>query len=179
MSQIQGNFVDSQNIVIVNGLPHFSFKGNTYLEKVKNRLPLHLVFEMEDCCCIPEETTEECDKEKSHRPPLNSELFDEKYDIDPFPSLRKGKKVIKKPSGKNMKKNKVKQNGYDDKQHHIDVNLPSLWAYELDWEQATDCCSETSSYFGYVDSGYTSSDFDDDDSLYEWNNGNHTGIGWN
>lgn len=172
MSRLEGDFMDSQNIIIINDVPHFSYSGNSYLEKLKNGLPLDLVFAMEDNCVVPEEKFEKCIEEKQYQP-LKHELFAEEYDCEPLSRPRKGKNIIKKPSGKNMKKNKVKQNGYDDKLHNIDVNLSSIYYVEDD-ECWCGCgyCYDDDDYSYYYD------DYSYDDSLYEWNNGNHTGLGW-
>jgi hypothetical protein len=184
MSNLLGDFMDSQNINIINGVPHFLYNGNSYIEKLKNGLPLDLVFEMEDSSIAQECLIEECIEEK-RRHPFNYEMFSEEYDCEPFPQLRKGKKIVKQPSGKNMKKNKVKQNGYYDKLYNIDVNLPSLVVYEnyegfiyendeyyeCDYTNSDDSFSFMDSY-GYVPTDYSYDSYDD------WNNANHTGIGW-
>ncbi len=129
MSKPNGNFIDANNIIIINDVPYFSIKGSSYLEKLKNGLSLDFVFLMEDSAVKPEEKFEEnlsSVKEEKQYQPLKYKLFAEEYDYEPFSMPRKGKNIIKKPSGKNMKKNKIKQNGYDDKLHNIEVNLPTI-----------------------------------------------------
>ena len=182
MSRLEGDFMDSQNIIIINDIPHFSFSGNSYLEKLKNGLPLDLVFAMEDYCGVPEENFEECVEEEKQYQPLKHELFAEEYDCEPLSRPRKGKNIIKKPSGKNMKKNKVKQNGYDDKLHNINVNLSSIY-YEEDKEDDECCCGDLLDLESYLYDLYLRKmrcydDYEDDysnnhdnysnnDSLYE------------
>ena len=125
MSIIKGDFNDANKFIIIDGVPHFSLKGDSYLEKLKNGLPLDLVLANEDCCVIPEDYSEEYTEEEKQYQPLNHELFIDDYDCEPLSRPRKGKNIVKKPSGKNMKKNKVKQNGIDDKLHNININLPN------------------------------------------------------
>lgn len=47
------------------------------------------------------------------------------FDMDVLPMPRKGKHIIKRRSRKIAKKNKIRQNGYNDKLYKIDINLPS------------------------------------------------------
>jgi hypothetical protein len=48
-------------------------------------------------------------------------------DMDVLPMPRKGKRIIKRQSHKISKKNKIRQNGYNDKLYTIDTNLPSIF----------------------------------------------------
>ena len=181
MSSLKGDFMDSQNIVIVNDVPYFSFKGNSYLEKLKNGLSLDVVFLMEDSAVRSEEKLEEFIQlvEEKQYQPLKHELFAEEYDYDVVPMPRKGKKGIKKRCDKNMKKNKVKQNGYNDKMHTIESNLPSIF------DEATDLYIN---YNDFDDCDYWDDNFDEDDfdyyerysfdSLDIYYTGNRTGRGW-
>jgi hypothetical protein len=185
MSSLKGDFMDSQNIIIINDVPYFSFKGNSYLEKLKNGLSLDVVFLMEDSAVQPKEKFEECVETKQYQP-LKHELFVEEYDYDVISMPRKGKRVIKKRCDKNMKKNKVKQNGYDYKMHTIESNLPSLF------NESTDLYIDYPDYddYDYWDDKLGEDDFDEYrdyieyyrrnsfDSLDEWNNANRTGRGW-
>jgi hypothetical protein len=190
MSSLNGDFMDAQNIVIINDVPHFSFKGNSYLEKLKNGLSLDYVFFMEDSSIRPDDNVEEKEEDYKQYQPLKHELFDEEYDVDVLPRPRKGKNIIKLRSVKNMKKNKVKQNGYNDKLHTIESNLPSIWCPDFEGNEYYD-----SDYMTYsnIPSDSDFEDFEDYldyygsaifnrtysfDSLDEWNNANHTGIGW-
>jgi hypothetical protein len=186
MASLNGDFMDAQNIVIMNDVPYFSFKGNSYLEKLKNGLSLDYVFFMEDSAIKThdndEESFEENNKQEKQYQPLKHELFDEEYDIDVIPMPRKGKNIIKLRSDKNMKKNKVKQSGYNDKLHTIESNLPTIFDEAFDWHQ----------YYSENDDDYYSDCFDDNfdeddsdyyesysfDSLDIYYNGNRTGRGW-
>jgi len=148
MSSLNGDFMDAQNIII-NDVPHFSFKGNSYLERLKNGLSLDYVFFMEDSAIKSEDKFEENFEEKQYQP-LNHELFDEEYDIDILPMPRKGKNIIKQRSDKTMKKNKVKQNGYNDKLHTIE----SIWCQEFDLHIDYDDYDDEYSYWSYDDDSY-------------------------
>jgi hypothetical protein len=207
MSRLNGDFMDSNNIVIINDVPYFSYKGNSYLEKLKNGLSLDVVFFMEDSAInsqhkIEDKIEENVEvlveatpplveatpplvkatpplvKEKQYQP-FNYELFDEDYDcvVDPMP--RKGKKTIKIRCDKNMKKNKVRQNGYDDKMHTIESNLPSVC------DEDTDLCIDYDVFddYDYWDDNLDEDDFDyyerySFDSLDIYYAGNRTGRGW-
>lgn len=196
MSNIKGDFMDSNNIVVVNDVPHFSFKGNSYLEKLKNGLSLDFVFAMEDTNVhLLDNFEENVEEDYEQRQPLNHELFVEEYDYDVLPMLRKGKKVTKRRSNKNMKKNKIKQNGYDDKLHTIEVNLPSIYDEHFEWFQDYTDLNDDNNYQLYNSHLYNSYDSLDEwnfvkitdrinhyginfDSLDEWNFANHTGMGY-
>ncbi len=187
MSRPNGDFTDSNNIVIVNDVPYFSFKGNSYLEKLKNGLPLDFVFFTEDSAVQSEEKLEESVKEEKQYQPLKHELFVEEYDYDVIPMPRKGKRVIRKRCDKNMKKNKVKQNGYNDKLYKIESNLPPIFDEATEWYVEYDVFDDD---YDYYDDNLDEDDFDNYrdyieyyrrasfDSLDEWNNANHTGRGW-
>jgi hypothetical protein len=150
MSSIKGDFMDSINIVIIDDVPHFSYSGKSYLEKLKNGLSLDLVFFMEDSVVQPKEKVQKnvkvlVEEDYKQPQPFKHELFVEEYDYEVMPMPRKGKKIIKNRSDKNMKKNKVKQNGYNHKMHTIEDNLPETI-------QLTDPCNDHySEYFNYFD----------------------------
>jgi hypothetical protein len=139
---------------------------------------------MEDSAIKPYDNVEEKKEDYKQLQPLKHELFDEEYDVDVLPMPRKGKNIIKRRSDKNMKKNKVKQNGYADKLDMVEVNLPTIWDPDFDWhefysEKDDDYYSDNESYDYYE---YVSSPnyyyYSDNDSLDEWNNANRTGRGW-
>jgi hypothetical protein len=191
MSSVNGDFMDAQNIVIIDDVPHFSFKGNSYLDKLKNGLSLDYVFMMEDSAVNSEEKLgEEEDYKQLH--PLKHELFAEEYDCEVMPMPRKGKNNIKTRSDKNMKKNKVKQNGYSDKLDMVEVNLPTIWDPDFDWhdfyskkdddDNYSDCESYNSDTDYSFNNGFWGNDLtsysSEYDSLDEWNNSNRTGRGW-
>jgi hypothetical protein len=134
MSRLQGNFMDAKNIIIIDGVPHFLFNGNSYLERLKNGMSLDLVFEMEDSYINLDEKFEEKVEQKQIQP-YKYELFDEEYDYDiSINNNRKGKNFIKKIYNRNTKKNKIRQNGYDDKLHFVETNLPSIYDRDRDIE---------------------------------------------
>jgi hypothetical protein len=70
----------------------------------------------------------------------------------------------------------VKQNGYNDKLHKIEDNLPCIFDpdydnYDYDYDYDDDDDDDDYDY-DYDD------EYHDYDSLYEWNNANRTGRGW-
>jgi hypothetical protein len=189
VSRPNGDFMDSNNIIIVNDVPYYSYNGKSYLEKLKNGLSIDYVFSMEDVDVKPEEKLEECValfEEKQYQP-FKHELFAEEYDNEILPRTRKGKKVIKKRCDKNMKKNNVKQNGYDDKLHNIEVNLPSIWDPDFDCNEYYNSDyitynnipsdSDFEDFEAYLDY-YGSAIFNKNhyDRLDEWNNTNQIGV---
>lgn len=187
MSSLKGDFIDSNNIVIVNDVPCFSLKGNSYLEKLKNGLSLDFIFMMEDSAVQQEynfeENAEELIGEKQFQP-LKYELFAEEYDFDVVPMPRKGKRVVRKRCNKNMKKNKVKQNGYNDKLYKIESNLPSIFDEATEWYVEYDVFDDDiddnidedqfNNYRDYIEYYRR----DSIDIFDEWDNANRTGRGW-
>lgn len=192
MTRIQGDFMDSNNIIIKDGVPCYFYSGNSYLEKLKNGVSLDYMFMLEDSIIdITNKPIKNTSTEKKQYQPLKCEMFAEEYDCEPLSRPRKGKKIIKKPSGKNMKKNKIRQNGYDDKLHTIETNLSSIWDPDFDWhsfysKNDDNYSSDYESYnsdieyysrmaFGGNDLIIYSAEYD---SLDEWNFANRTGRGW-
>jgi hypothetical protein len=137
MSFLQGDFIDAKNIIIIDGIPHFSLNGKSYLERLKNGLSFDLVFEMEDFTIKQDDIFEEVLEEKQVQS-YKYELFDEEYDYDiSINNNRKGKNFINNRNirnNRNTKKNKIRQNGYDDKHHVVETNLPSIYDPDRDLE---------------------------------------------
>lgn len=126
MTSINGDFIDAHYIKIVNDVPCYFYSGNTYLEKLKNGISLDYIFMLEDSLIKPNEIVEQIIEKPKPNTPCKSIMFIEEYDYDILPMQRKGKKINKKPAGKNMKKNKIKQNGYNDKVSFIETHLPPI-----------------------------------------------------
>jgi hypothetical protein len=174
MSSLKGDFMDAQNIVIINDVPHFSMKENTYLAKLKNGLSLDYVFFMEDSAVNADDENFEEKVEESQYQPLKHELFDEVYDIDILPMPRKGKKSIKKEGSTNLKKNKIRQNGFNDKLYTIQSNASYLyygWSYNecklyCD-DDAIDCDNVFDCGYDYYDDDYYNDNYVYNDDEYD------------
>ena len=149
------NFKDSQNIIIENGVPKYSYKGLSYRDKLKNGISLDHAFELENYC-----STFEISVSVNQRVTFadclitnivldSSELETEEPDIT-FPKKRKGKwSSLKKAVASNFKKNRRKQLGHSDKLFNLQQNTN----FEFDSES--------------IDDEY---DYYDDDSSYQGNN---------
>jgi hypothetical protein len=105
---------------------------------------------MEDSSIKPDDNVEEKEEDYKQYQPLKRELFDEEYDVDVLPMPRKGKNIIKMRSDKTMKKNKVKQNGYNDKLHTTE----SFWCQEFDLHTDYNDYDDEYSYWSYDDDSY-------------------------
>lgn len=134
MSSLQ--FADSSNIKIIDNIPYYSFNGKSYLEKLKNGLSLDIVFAMEDGYGLYVENKKNIVNEeiiKQIQPnSYRYKLYDEKYDYSINLHSRKGKKYNTKSYCRNIKKNKIRQNGYNDKLYLIEINLPSVYDANFD-----------------------------------------------
>ena len=126
-------FLDGENIVIIGRVPHYRYTGVTYRDKLKNGLSLDYVFDQQDMVPIcPEESTKEIESNEVRE---NLELIDyeenhEFYEQKEFQTMglsRKGKRApFKKRQARNVKKNCIRQRGYQDKLFDIEQNMPNL-----------------------------------------------------
>jgi hypothetical protein len=146
-------FKDSANIIIENDGPKYYFPGDSYLEKLKNGIPLEYMFELEnhlstfnvESCVSVELSSGDC---------LNINIgSDSDYEIDEpditFPKKRKGKWIpLKKTVASNFKKNKIKQLGYDDKQFNLEQN--TIFDFVSDSDNDSDYYDDDSSYQGHT-----------------------------
>ena len=148
-------FMDGENIVIVDNIPYYSFNGVSYMEKVKNGLSLEYVFSLQDFVPIPDE--EDFVKDESDIVTQNLELiYDYENKFDVYEKMecrtlllpRKGKHLsTKKRKTRNTKKNSTKVKGYEDKLFDIEQNQPDLFdesQIEIDYDDVSDTCSEYS-----------------------------------
>jgi hypothetical protein len=142
-------FRDSENIIIIDNVPHFSYNGVTYKDKLKNGLSLEYVFQQEDMILpimeqpisietepdeFKENYLEFIDYEEKHD-------FYEKKEIKMIPLTRKGKYItFKKRQNINFKKNLIKLKGYECKLFDIEQNLPELiYESEIKYIYRYDC----------------------------------------
>ena len=123
MYHINSNFIDAQNIIIKDDCPTFYYTGNSYLEKLKNGIPLDTILGFESYC-LSFDDSQTCFKEKEREEDILIESsnanddyeYNEEYDTFPFHKKRKGKwNYPKNVDNKQFKKNKNKQLGYSDK----------------------------------------------------------------
>ena len=142
-------FNDSSNIIIKGNKAFYYYTGNSYLEKFKNGLSLEDKFKsdlrIEHNQLMNNEFTNKNKDNKKQEQKVNKINYNDKNCSFEFPNERKGKinkskirqnykvndqddeykecskkkeKYIKK-----IKKNKIRQNGYDDKMFYISQNI--------------------------------------------------------
>ena len=166
-------FRDSENIIIIDNVPHFSYTGLTYKDKLKNGLSLEYVFQHEDMILpimdqpISIETEpdefkgnylEFIDYEEKHD-------FYEKKEIKMIPLTRKGKYItFKKRQNINFKKNLITLKGYECKLFDIEQNLPELiYEPEIKYIYRYDCDRICRMAY-YSDDNDYDNDYDDEAS---------------
>ena len=126
-------FLDGENIVVIECVPHYRYTGATYRDKLKNGLSLDYVFDQQDIVPIfPEESTKEIETNEAKENVVlidyesNYEFYEQKrFQVEGI--VRKGKRVpFKKRQARNVKKNCIRQRGYQDKLFDIEQNMPDL-----------------------------------------------------
>lgn len=129
-------FRDSENIIIIDNVPHFSCNGITYKDKLKNGLSLEYVFQQEDMILpiMDQPISIEAEPEQfkgNYLEFIDYEkkfMFYEEKEIKTIPLTKKGKYIpLKKRQNINFKKNLIKLKGYEDKLFDIEQNLPELF----------------------------------------------------
>ena len=148
-------FSDSNNIIIKDNVPYFYYNGNSYRDKLKNGLVLDYIFDI-DTSYI--QITKQIEEEKKEVIKINEILdndnnFTEDSNINYIHPLKRSKKYkfykLKKRNDRNLKKNKIKQNGYTYKLFIIEQNLP-----ELNFDSAIDNNQYYDVYDDYSNDGY-------------------------
>lgn len=143
-------FMDGENIVIVDNVPYYRYTGVTYLERLKNGLSLDYVFQVQDLVPILEEENETYEEQKSENVSKYLDIFDdyeanyefyEKKEFEPmFPSKNGKWPGFKKRQARNQKKNPTRINGYNAKQFAIEQELADLFdksQIEIDYDDVS------------------------------------------
>lgn len=125
-------FLDGENIVIINDIPYYRYTGvTTYKEKLKNGLSLDYVFYQQDS--IPNSIEEFIKEDETNTigekcKYSNFEEDTDFYDEKEFNTIKKKDKTLslKKRQTKNTKKNKIRQSGYTYKLFTIEQELSDL-----------------------------------------------------
>ena len=157
-------FMDGQNIVIIDNVPHYCYTGVSYLERLKNGLSLDYVFQQEDVVpSFQHEITPYVEPKSENTTTylgmkdfeVNYEYYEQKkFQVEGI--VRNGKwPGFKKINARNMKKSTIKSNGYKDKLFYIEQNLPDLFD-EYSIEFGVDYYADY-----YDDYHYNSDDSDD------------------
>lgn len=127
-------FLDGENIVIINRVPHYRYTGATYKDKLKNGLSLDYVFYQQDMVPIVEKEIVKEVESLEARENLEFVDYEENYEFyeqkrfQLTGMMRKGKWItFKKRQSRNVKKNMVKTNGYEDKLFVNEQELPDLF----------------------------------------------------
>ena len=137
-------FADSSNIIIKNNCAFYYYNGNSYLEKLKNGLSLECVFNEESIQIVS--IFEKTNIKNISKNKVNTSSFECNDDFDSYYKLQKERKNIKCIKNKKRdcrnKKNRIRQNGFDDKIFnmnqntiHIQDTLSSKELEELDWDE--------------------------------------------
>jgi hypothetical protein len=142
-------FRDSENIIIINNVPHFSYNGVTYKDKLKNGLSLEYVFQQEDMILPIMDQPISIEAEPDEFKPNYLEFIDyeeknnfyEEKENKSIPLTRKSKYItFKKRQNINFKKNLIKLKGYEGKLFDIEQNLPELiYEPEIKYIYRYDC----------------------------------------
>lgn len=141
-------FRDGKNIIIIDNIPRFRYTGSSYRDKLKNGLSLDYLFQLEDM--IPIQDQEVVKEVKSNESEENFKYVDYEenyvfYEDKEFKILglsRKGKWIpLKKRQSRNLKKNMVKTNGYEDKLFTLEQELPELFESQIVIDYDDDYCS--------------------------------------
>lgn len=151
------DFLDGENIVVINNVPYFRYTGGTYKDKLKNGLSLDYVFYQQDMVpIVPKEAVKEIDSSESRESLEEYIDYEENYEFYEQKKFqitdmtRKGKwSPFKKRQARNMKKTMVKTNGYEDKLFVNERELPELF-------------DESQIEIDYDDTSYISYDNDDE-----------------
>lgn len=134
-------FIDSSHIIIKDNRAVYYYTGNSYLEKFKNGLSLEDKFNSDlrieyNQIMNNEFTNKNKNSNKKQEQKINKINYNDKNCSYKSPKERKGKykcKIMqynkenndgkKEKYIKKIKKNKIRQNGYDDKMFYISQNI--------------------------------------------------------
>lgn len=126
-------FLDGEHIVIIDGVPQYHYTGVTYRDKLKNGLTLNHVFYIQDLVTVIDDVVAKENKSNDIKEPSKfvdyeeNHIFYEQKEYQLTRKSRKGKRLsFKKRHARNIKKNKVKTNGYSDKLFAIEQELPEI-----------------------------------------------------
>ena len=146
-------YLDSSNIVIYNKNAYYYIIGTSYKDKLKNSLSLEYVFRQEDndSYITDDPIIEIISKDIPNKRLSNK--FDY-YEFNDYNYSKRKKKINKKFNMRNLKKNKIRQNGYSDKIFNITQNLPELYdeehrIYYINEEDDDDGTSEYYDNYSY------------------------------
>ena len=165
-------FRDSENIIIIDNVPHFSYNGVTYKDKLKNGLSFEYVFQQEDMILpiMDQPISIEAEPDEFKGNYLEFIDYEEKHDfyeekeIKMIPLTKKGKYItFKKRQNINFKKNLIKLRGYEGKLFDIEQNLPELiYEPEIKYIYRYDC--DRLCRMAYYNDDYDNDDYDNDEA---------------
>lgn len=143
-------FMDGENIVVVDNVPCYRYTGVTYLERLKNGLSFDYVFQQQDLVAVSEEENETYEEPKSENISKYLDIFDdyeanyefyEQKKFEPISPAKNGKwPGFKKRQSRNQKKNPSRINGYNDKLFAIEQELANLFdesQIEIDYDDVS------------------------------------------
>lgn len=145
-------FLDGENIIIINDIPRYRYTGVTYKDKLKNGLSLDYVFGQQDLIPIMNEIGDEdivvteSNKYKMNYNLINYEENYDCYDMQTEKIVKKGKQIkLKKRQSRNVKKNSIRQDGFSYKLFTIEQNLSDETDFD-DYDNYNDYDDETYSW---------------------------------
>ena len=152
-------FIDKENIIVIDYVPHYRYTGTTYKDKLKNGLSLDYVFDLQNFISSEDdEVYEVMEEDELQESGENLKFADYEenygfYEQKEFKTIgltKKGKRLpFKKRPARNMKKTNIKSKGYEYKLFNIEQNLPDLFdesQIEIDYDNVSVECDYNSEY---------------------------------
>lgn len=172
--QHPAGFSDSEKFIIKGEYVYYNSPGNSYLNKFMSSLQLEEKFENDDnyeILCKNSVTTSKNSEKQYKATPVSKMIYEEPNQDLKFKKERKGKvRNLKKRECRSMKKNKIRQNGYDDKMHHISQHIIKpielVEKEELEIEEYY-VLNLYTDYNDYSDYSYEDDSYCDSDEEYE------------
>ena len=170
-------FSDADKFIIKGKYVYFNSPGNSYLNKFMSSLKLEEKFKNDDdyeVLCESRATTFKNVKEQIKSNSVSKMIYEEPKQDFKFKKERKGKKINhEKRQCKNIKKNKIRQNGYSYKMYcisqHIIKPIELLEIEELEIEEyyLLNLNNDYIGYFSEDEPYYDSEPFYDSEPYYD------------
>ena len=149
-------FIDGENIIVIDYVPYYRNNGSSYKDKLKNGLSLVYVFGIQDLVPIEDNQPIEEIESDEYIEDLKFGDYEENYgfyeqkEFQTTGFTKKGKCLLfKKRQARNVKKSNIKSKGYEYKLFNIEQNLPDLFdesQIEIDYDNVSVECDYNSEY---------------------------------
>lgn len=143
-------FIDGENIIVIDYVPYYRNNGSSYKDKLKNGLSLVYIFGLQDLVPIKDNEANEANEEienDDHIQDLTLTDYEENYgfyeqkEFKTIGLTKKGKHLpFKKRQARNTKKTNIKSKGYEYKLFNLEQNLPDLFdesQIEIDYDNVS------------------------------------------